>query len=381
MIKHLVYFTFGLIATLTTVNAESVAPQKTLNILNQQINAIQKTMSNDQNHLLQLENELKQSEILLGSMHQELDATNEQLQQQSKNLQLLKNQKMLFQQSLQQQQALLAKQVRNNYILGQEDYLKMILNQENPSIMGRNLIYYRYFNQARSKLIKNFSQMVSQLKQNQTHINQQTSQLKLLAAQKQQKISTLDERSKHRDEVRQSLQQEIINNSQQLSTLTQNKQALMRVIEQLRLQETSHPVTPPPLSFSTQHRQIPWPTQGTLAEKYGTPIGNSHLTSSGVLILAPEGQSVYTVYPGKVVFSGWLKGYGLLLIVDHGNGYMSLYGHNQSLFRRVGEHINAGDLIAKVGNSGGFNESGLYFEIRHNGEPLDPESWCANKLA
>jgi septal ring factor EnvC (AmiA/AmiB activator) len=124
-----------------------------------------------------------------------------------------------------------------------------------------------------------------------------------------------------------------------------------------------------------------WPAQGHLAKRFGTLRGNSGLKWQGVLIEAPEGGQVRAVSQGRVAFSDWMRGFGLLLIIDHGDGYMTLYGHNQALYKEVGEWVDSGEVVASLGASGGQTQAGLYFEIRHNGQPVNPLGWCTGKPA
>lgn len=129
-------------------------------------------------------------------------------------------------------------------------------------------------------------------------------------------------------------------------------------------------------NFALLRGKLPWPTKGTVLHYFNTTIAKSELKSTAELISAPDEQPVYSVAPGVVVFSKWLEGYGLLIIINHGEGYMTLYGRNHSLYKHEGDQVAAGDLIATVGQSGGYEKPALYFAIRYNAKPLDPNQWC-----
>ena len=133
--------------------------------------------------------------------------------------------------------------------------------------------------------------------------------------------------------------------------------------------------------MSEKSDHLPWPTIGKTVTHFGARVEQSDLKWSGILVRAPEGRDVTSIFPGTVVFADWLKGFGQLVIIDHGQGYMSLYGRNRNLYKQLGESVEAGERIAQVGQSGGFSESGLYFEIRHNGRPLDPERWLRRQAS
>ena len=122
--------------------------------------------------------------------------------------------------------------------------------------------------------------------------------------------------------------------------------------------------------------KLPWPAKGRILSSFGRSISSSELKSTGVLIQAPMGRKVRAVMPGKVIFSRWMRGYGLLIIVDNGHGYMTLYGRNESLYKKRGDVIKRGEIISAVGNSGGYQKSALYFAIRHNAKPVNPSKWC-----
>lgn len=164
---------------------------------------------------------------------------------------------------------------------------------------------------------------------------------------------------------------------QQLNTLLANKQALEQLVTQLNTPSPKTPVYQQPSQpFVNMQGKLTWPTVGQITQRFGSSVDQTSVTSEGVFISAPQNQPVRAVYPGRVIFAGWLRGIGMLIILDHGNGYMTLYGHDHSLFKKVGDVVKAGDEIADVGFSGGDQKSGLYFQIRANGQPLNPETWC-----
>ena len=161
-------------------------------------------------------------------------------------------------------------------------------------------------------------------------------------------------------------------NAQRIQRLNKNKAALENVINRLRYQSAKGVNGQ---KFVKTKGHLLWPTQGKISEPYGHAMAGN-IKSNSVIIAAHSGQNVYAIASGKVVFSNWLRGFGLLIIIDHGNGYMSLYGYNRSLYKKTGDTVKAGDLIASVGQSGGQSKPGLYFALRHNNQPLNPSKWC-----
>lgn len=356
--------------------SESDSMNKQLKAVDTQIDSIQKTLSQNQVDQSKLEKELQMLEITIGELSQSLERVNKQIDLQKTKLILLQQQQLIYQQQLTSEQNAFASQVRSAYFMGQQNYLKLLLNQENPTDITRNMTYFQYLNQHRLVLISGLNTTLSQLESNQTKIEQQTRSLEQLRAQQGAQKKQLVRGQEARVKLLTRLNQQISTNTQQLKALEGNKKNLQHLIETLR-REAGQSVAPSmPVPFAQMRGQLPWPTQGSIILHYNTPIEGSDLNANGVIIKAPEGQNVYAIYPGRVMFAGWLKGFGLLMIVDHGDGYMSLYGRNRSLFKKAGQDINAGELVAQVGNTGGYNQSGLYFEIRYGGDPVNPEQWC-----
>jgi len=171
------------------------------------------------------------------------------------------------------------------------------------------------------------------------------------------------------------LHRTISGQGQELERLRENEHRLESLLEELRAQPAPD-MTQEVIAFDELKGRLPWPARGSLASKFGTPRKSGALKWQGVIIAAAGGQDVTAISRGRVVYADWLRHFGLLLIIDHGNGYMSLYGHNQSLFKERGDWVEAGETIASVGDSGGHAETGLYFEIRRRGTPVNPVQWC-----
>jgi septal ring factor EnvC (AmiA/AmiB activator) len=201
----------------------------------------------------------------------------------------------------------------------------------------------------------------------------------LLDRQRSQR-DALETSRRERGELLADLNRDIHNTKQRLSQLKEDEQSLQELVKRLRraLAEIPSP-RGPGKSFAQLKGRLRLPAEGAIAARFGMPRQVGQLKWQGILIDAPDGADVNAVAAGRVVFADWLRGFGLLLIIDHGDGYMSLYGYNQGLHKNVGDSVKAGELIATVGNSGSHSQSGLYFEIRHQGSPVDPLLWCKVK--
>lgn len=270
------------------------------------------------------------------------------------------------------QQQHLAQHLIASYQLGNEQYLKLLLNQQNPYMVSRLLDYYKYINQARVDTINKLYSTQKALDTKNSELDKTLRRLQSLNQQYElQKKEQLVEQQQ-RQAILAQLNQSIASKANRLEKLKADKERLSKVIR--RVSKAPHR-NPKKFNFASMRRRMDWPTQGKVMNKFAARIAGSRLRYNGITIQAPEGQDVFPIYPGKVVFADWLRGFGLLLILDHGRGYMSLYAHNQSLYKKLGDWVSSQQPIAAVGHSGGFTKNGLYFEIRQNGKPINPMQW------
>ena len=275
---------------------------------------------------------------------------------------------------------------RAAYLMGQEQRLKLILNQQDPAIFARIMVYFNFINKERLKNLSNKEIAVKLLGQLDQQKKTETELLQKILEQKKSEQALLDQDRKQRHALLAKIKQDYSSNEHQLSQLQENEISLKNLMSSL-------PITDEELAvnvgqnkeraqinsefkgdLSTLKGSLSWPIKGRLAQTFGSPRADSHW--DGVLIEANEGTEIKAVMEGKVVYAEWLKGYGMLLIIDHGHGLMTLYAFNQSLYKHTGEWVESGDVIATVGQSGGRNQAGLYFGIRQNGTPVDPLEWC-----
>lgn len=354
--------------------ASNYDSQKSIKDINRSIQKIQKQLSKDTNQRDQLNTVLKSTEVTMGELDKQLHDINKQLTKENKVLTSLNTKQKTYQNQLKQQQAALASEMKTLYYLQNHNYFQTLLNQSDTENFSRNITYFKYFNHSRLQSMKKIEQTLDEIKRNQQKIQQQTTKLTEILQGKRQRQKQLQQLVSARNTVLAQLNQNISSNERKLSSLQKDKVRLEQLLNQLK-QRQGTPIQPP-LPFASMRGKLNWPTKGKVTEHYNTPIGSSELKSSGVLIDGPTGQDVHAIYPGKVVFANWLKGFGLLMIIDHGDGYMTLYARNNALFYKVGDFVSAGDVIAQVGNTGGYQQSGLYFEIRKHGNPVNPERWC-----
>lgn len=352
-----------------------------ISAIDQKIDVIKQSLEDAKSERDDLEKKLEKSELLMSQTALNLHQIHRALKQQITQLDALTKQKIQDETVLKQEQSVLDQQIRSAYILGEQNSLKTLLNQQDANDLSRINHYFYYFNKQRIHAINNLVYTLNQLKQTEAEIFSETKSLQSLQNQEQQKQDDLISEQTTRHLLITKLNAQIDSNQLALAKLNADKERLSNLVNQLQGQQanSSSQTQLPSVAFASMQGQLAWPVSGEIIDHFGQPINDSELTYTGTLIKAPEGQTVHAIYPGTVIFSGWLKGFGLLMIIDHGDGYLSLYARNRTLYEQVGAKVSAGDAIAQVGESGGYDESGLYFEIRHNGEPVDPESWCSNQ--
>lgn len=357
--------------------------------LRQQIQSLRHELDSDQQRNRDLRSQLRDTERHIGKVVALLKSLNQQLRQQQRELQKLHRARKTQQANLQVQRVSLARQIRAAYTIGQQEYLKILLNQQDPAAVTRTLTYYDYFNRARLTRIRNLDTSLTELRHLEQAIQAETAKLEHNQQEQSAEKQQLEQTRSQRAQVLAKLQQQILAKGERLSLLQEDERRLQQLLDRLATTppaDTAPPTDAAPSSEGTEHTpfhtlrgRLQWPSAGRLSSRFGGARNVGKLKWQGVTIDAPEGTEVRAISHGRIAFSDWLRGFGLLTIIDHGDGYMSLYGGNQSLFKEVGDWVEAGDVIASVGNSGGNKNAALYFEIRHNGKPTNPLKWCRNE--
>ncbi|MDH5786414.1 MAG: peptidoglycan DD-metalloendopeptidase family protein [Chromatiales bacterium] len=362
-----------------TAAATSEAEQhkERLKQLRQRISDLQDQLNLDRSRYDDLTKALRQVERRIGRIGRAIKRLKRQEAEQEQNLASLQRRQKGLQHSVTEQQRYLAGQIRAAYAMGRQEQIKILLNQEDPAALGRTLTYYDYLNRARSERIENLNRTIAELQQVESEIAQERERLQQLRSKEEQERDAMEVSRNERKGVVGRLKIEIRSKDEQLNGLLADEKELKRLLQALTEALSDIPVAPGDHKpFARLKGQLSWPTAGKRIKAYGEPRRVGSLRWQGVVIAGREGQEVKAVSHGRVAYADWLRGYGLLLIIDHGDGYMTLYGHNQSLLREVGDWVERGDVIAAVGNSGGLDTNALYFEVRKDGKPTDPVRWC-----
>lgn len=323
-----------------------------------------------------LQQELREAELKLGRLQKEMAANQRALAASREELEGLQQQRGELEKARDAQQARIALELKTAWQLGQQGQVKVLLNQESPHTVARAMAYYRYFFEARNELVAQYRQTLDELQELQLRIAGTLDQLAVQQATLEEQQAELVATQASREKAVASLNDSIQSKAEQLRQMEQNRRELENLITAIEKAVVDLEVPDDYQPFKSARGKMPWPLEGRRTNNFGKPRNEGKMRWQGVTIPAREGTSVKAIHHGRVVYADWLRGSGLLVIIDHGDGYMSLYAHNQSLLREVGEWVSAGTPISTVGNSGGQEQSALYFEIRHQGKPTNPSQWC-----
>ncbi len=324
-----------------------------------------------------VQSQLQEVEEHIGRVTQALHKIDHDLHAGSERLDALQARERALDTTLSTQRQALARQIRASYAMGRQEQLKILLNQGDPSTVLRALVYYDYLNRSRTHRIKEALQQLETLREVRVSIDTQQQELAKLRQRQLGQKQALENSREEREKVLAAIDSTLHDQDRKLQNMLHNEQELQQVLKALQQALSDIPMDfQDGKPFAKLKGDLPWPAGGRLLDRFGDARAGGSLRWRGVLISAKQGSDVRAVSRGRVAFANWMRGYGLLLIIDHGNGFMSLYGHNQSLYKDVGEWVQAGEVVASVGNSGGRNDAGLYFEIRHDGEPVNPVTWC-----
>lgn len=328
-----------------------------------------------------LQQELKLAELQIAETATLLNQTDTKLEKTRGDLTRLQAEKRSYQEQIKAQKQALAGQVKSAYMTGDYDFAKMIFNQDEAGKFERVLTYYQYLNKARQSQIENFVGLIKALNTIQIELDQQEQQLVVLLEQQSKQSSLLAQQQQKRFASFRALEQQIESDQSKVTQLQQQENSLIAAIEEAeiaaeRAREQAQKQDIELLGLSNKEKSLLLPVSGSMQRLFGKRR-QGQVRWKGIVINAKEGTPVVAVAPGVVLYSDWLKGFGLVTIVDHGKGYMSVYGRNQALLRKVGDTVAAGETLSLVGTSGGQARAGLYFEIRHKGKALNPSQWLA----
>ena len=317
--------------------------------------------------------ELQAAEVLISEKRMLLQELEKQRRASETKKADLDQKLKLREEELRAETKMLGDQVFAAYSSGGQERIKLMLNQLDPAALGRQLAYYRYFSEFRSKNIEAVNAHIGELRQLRAEVAEEENRLAGLTRSRYVELTELGSAQEKRQQLLASLKSRIAEEGSEIQRLAAQDQDLSRLIAELGSILADYPIRSEE-PFSELKGRLTWPVAGGLVHDFGQPRAGG-LKWNGVVLTAPRGREVRAVYHGRVVFADWLSGLGLLVIVDHGEGFMTLYGYNETLLKATGDWVAPGDVIATVGDSGGQSQASLYFEIRQGTTPVNPRRW------
>jgi murein hydrolase activator len=347
--------------------------EEQLQAVRSEIERVTREVSAEQVERDRLTKELRSAELSVGNARDDLSEVRRQRAEDAARRAALASEKRSREAELDQNRAALAGQLRAAYLIGRQEPLKLLLNQKDPELAGRMFAYYSYFGRARAGQIHLIEEDVRRLAELDGELAAEDEKLAELEKQQRAQLLVLEQARERRSHVLANLEAQSHSRAQNLERLRTQQAGLEKLVRELRTAMERFPVEGND-AFTRLRGKLAWPVSGHLVARFGDARAGG-VRWDGVLVATERGAPVKAVCQGRVIYADWLPGLGLLAIVDHGDGYLSLYGHNERLYKAAGEAVAAGDTIAAAGDSGGSPRPELYFEIRKGGKPVDPRPW------
>ena len=323
---------------------------------------------------------LARTDKKIGAISAELRRLKLEARQAGEKLAALETERSAAHAQLNSMRRILGRELRTAWLGGRQQDIRLLLNQDDPAVVGRMMTYQAYFTRARTQRMEQFHATLERLRLAEQALLEQQATIEQLHVQQQEQSSRLSREQQTQRSILAELQKQLKAGTTELARLEQDEQRVYRLLQSL--QQALRDIPPAEVSQAPLHRlkgQLRWPVAGRISTPYGARQAAGKMQARGVHISSPSGTDVHAVAKGRVAFADWLRGFGLLIIIDHGAGYMSLYGENSSLYKAVGEWVAQGEVIAAAGNSGGQLRTGLYFELRKDGQPVNPAAWFKGK--
>lgn len=355
-----------------TALAAEPTPQERLETIQDDLGRLERWLQSTRRDREGLQEEVRRADLALAELARRARETRQALDTQNTLAEQLEAEIVVMGQREAQAREAVQAVVRQAWLLSRRGPLQLLLEAENPERVARLLAYHEHLARSRAAAIEDYRESRSELEGRRR-------ELAAVQQRLEREQATLDTQARQLEEARRSQREslaridaDIEDREARRTELLRNQARLEELLERLARQTAE----PRGETFVASRGRLPWPVQGRVLQGFESNRSGSSRRSGGVLLAAEPGSNVHAIHPGRVVFADWMRGLGLLVILDHGGGYMSLYAQAESLLRNVGDMVEAGEPLATAGQSGGSNESGVWFEIRHNGQPADPARWC-----
>ena len=344
--------------------------------LQAELRARQQVLENSRASAQELESVLKASELEIAKVAKALSTTRQALKNVEQEQAKLEAEQEGLKTAIRKQQSLLSSQLKSAFMAGHYDYAKMLFYQDDARTFERVITYYQYVAKARQKEIESFRSNVARLEEVNAELSEKALSLAALKDEQEGQRAVLLTRQDDRKATLKKINKTIASETQRIASLQADEKALKDAIEAARIaaERAAREAEVSMDGLAKLKGKLAAPVKGRIRNLFGSRR-QGQVSWKGIVIDGAEGDPVNSIAPGKVLYADWLRGFGLVAIVDHGEGYMSVYGHNQALLKQAGDDVRRGERIALVGRSGGQEYPNLYFEIRHKGKALNPSAW------
>ncbi len=354
---------------------QQTPPREQLEAVNEAIGQIEHWLDVASDTLSEEEQHLRRVQRLMSAREQDIADNRRQIQTLRQELSALRQRADQLRRDIESDQARVARAVRASWMSRRDSRLKLLLNQEDPGRGRRLLRYFGDFNQARARQIRAWQSDLDELQNTRARIQSQQTVLDAENERLEQQLVALEENREQRHAAVEALQADMQQRTATLESLQADREQLEALIEEINRIVVDIPAPEDAVPFDQARGDMPWPLEGRPVNRFRESYSDGNLRRRGIIIEADPGTPVRAIHQGRVVFADWLRGSGLLVVVDHRDGYISLYAHNGALDKRSGDWVNRGEPLATAGNNAGMDTPGVYFEIRHGGDPLDPAGW------
>lgn len=361
------------IPLLVVAEDKQALTEKQLKQLSNRIGTLQKTMRDQEGESRQLSAELRSSEVQIGRLAKQIKVLDKQLQGLDRHADDLEQKRDALRAELALRAGIIKKQIQQQYKMGNEARLQQLLSQKDPETLDRTLRYFDFVNDALKEDMRQYRVKLQNLTGTERELSDTEQKIVEKRDRLRAEVNALQASRDQRKSTLARLQKTLSSDAAKLKQLQLDQKRLQAVLEEIEKSLNFATLVKEDKGFRELKGKLPWPLTGRVKQNFGTVQNN--ISYDGIWIDAREGAAVQAVHHGRVVFADWLRGYGLVIIIDHGSGYMSLYGYNQSLLLDTGDWVSAGDTIATAGNSGGRSDGGLYFAIRYKGKASNPRQW------
>lgn len=368
---------FGLGAVSVLAQEQEVTPAQ-IEDLKERIEGIDEWLADAEEDRSELEQQLVATERRISELTRERRTLREKASQQQQRLIELEQQEAELNKTLSRQREGLKQQVRSAWMEGDAPAVKVLLNEIDPDQIARTMTYYEYLSRNTVERLEAFQRSLQELRQTQARVLVTRAELNDTESRLDKRQQDLTSSRKEREQTLAALKTEIQSRRSERNELEADRKRLEKLLEEVQQAIASIPAPNESQPFRSLKNKLPWPVEGKVASRFGDLYADGKLRRNGLLITTGDEAQVKAIHYGRVVFANWLRGFGLITIIDHGDGYMTLYGHSSSLFTSPGDWVAAGETIAVAGQTGGTEAPALYFEVRHNGKPDNPTRWLAN---